>query len=379
MTSYSCLIAILFMVSPGEQGSSASKTEEAETVTPSTEPKNEIIDSVSEDDSSSNEPSEVNWETVIQYDKGLTEGPRQYKSAYFCTYSPMPCVITQDGVLRFNIPESLHGKLQLDMYVFHDGRVNKIDYLQKNSFQDFVIVERILNRQRNKNVWSLSDRIEQRIFDRLYLYGIKLQYKLSEGDPIVLEMYEHDKPETRKTYFFRYHQSGYRYPFDIALIVPINRAQIRFNPNEPKSNQGMFKPALTVGLTANRDPDTHYSLMDKVRMAGYPALFLSWVPRADQAAQELAAAQGLKANETGAIFVGAGVTYFGSLSLGHRNVRSDRAVLGAVAHDGARQVSWLPGALLAVRALPAAPRVRPRGWSRGGVPRDPLLRQASAN
>ncbi len=304
------------MVSPGEQGSSASKTEEAETVTPSTEPKNEIIDSVSEDDSSSNEPSEVNWETVIQYDKGLTEGPRQYKSAYFCTYSPMPCVITQDGVLRFNIPESLHGKLQLDMYVFHDGRVNKIDYLQKNSFQDFVIVERILNRQRNKNVWSLSDRIEQRIFDRLYLYGIKLQYKLSEGDPIVLEMYEHDKPETRKTYFFRYHQSGYRYPFDIALIVPINRAQIRFNPNEPKSNQGMFKPALTVGLTANRDPDTHYSLMDKVRMAGYPALFLSWVPRADQAAQELAAAQGLKANETGAIFVGAGVTYFGSLSLG---------------------------------------------------------------
>ena len=76
----------------------------------------------------------------------------------------------------------------------------------------------------------------------------------------------------------------------------------------------MFKPALTVGLTANRDPDTHYSLMDKVRMAGYPALFRIRVT-CRPSAQELAAAQGLKANETGAIFLGA-ASPTSALSLG---------------------------------------------------------------
>ena len=323
MTTYSCLIAMLFAVTTDNLGSSASKSDETATAADKPAVVSEIKESGTEDDDSSiteKEPNQaaddVNWEKLLEYDKGLTDGPRQFKSALYCTYSPMPCVITQDGVLKFNLPEEDRSRLQLDMFVFHDGRVNKVDYLEKNSFHDYVIVERILNRQRNKHVWSLSDRVEQGIFDRLYIYGIKLQYKLDEGDPFVVEMYEHDKPEARKTYFFRYHQSGFRFPFDIALIVPFNSVRIplrRQSASEEVYDQGMFKPAITMGFTSNRDPDSVYTFWDKVIMAGYPSVFASWVPRSRQT-EDNETEYELK--DPSAVFMGAGITYFGCLSLG---------------------------------------------------------------
>ena len=207
------------MVSPGEQGSSASKTESKRSPLPpslrtrsSTQFPKTIL---------RKRTLEVNWETVIQCRQGADRGAKAMANRFTCTYCPCPASSRKTACSGLTF-QNLAWQTTTDMYVFHDGRVNKIDYLQKNSFQDFVIVERILNRQRNKNVWSLSDRIEQRIFDRLYLYD-QTPVQLSEGIP---SSWRCTNTTTRnaKDVVFRYHQSGYRYPFDIALTVPINRA-----------------------------------------------------------------------------------------------------------------------------------------------------------
>jgi hypothetical protein len=173
-----------------------------------------------------------------------------------------------------------------------------------------VVIERIYNRARNRQVWSLMDRIGKRIYDRLHLFGMSLQYEIDDGDPLVLEVRELNNPSNNKSYFFRYHRSDLRVLFDIALLVPIDAVQFPKPALEDSGwKNGSLSAALTIGFSWTQDPERDYAFYQKVFMAGYPAVFLGPV-------QRVLKVEGDDDKARTDLYIGAGFTYFHCLFFG---------------------------------------------------------------
>ena len=314
MIRMSLFLLFVFVHLPGLAFGAPDSTESSEStaalptevlLTPATKPQNLKSNLPPASDRAS-----TNWEVLVEYDKGQTSGPRSYKSAEYCSYAPKPCIITEDSVIKFNIPEADTGRYDIELKLLHRGSVVNVDFMEKNSFHDYVIIERIYNRARNRHVWSLMDRIEKRIYNRLHLFGLSLQYEIDDGDPLILQVRELNNPSNEKSYFFRYHKSDLRVLFDIALLVPIDAAQF---PKPALENSGWkngsLSAALTVGFSWTQDPETSYPFYQKVFMAGYPAFFLGPV-------QRVLKVEGYENMVRTDLYLGAGFTYFHCLFFG---------------------------------------------------------------
>ena len=242
--------------------------------------------------------------TLLRYDKGRETQRRIYRNAEQCT--DRPCVLTQHGALRFDWGEEV-GRYKISLWLLHRGTLTQIDYLEKRSALDYFLVERMFNRRRNRKIWSLLQRIEEGELDTLYVYGINLQYALDQGDPLIVEITHRDVPNRHQRYYFRFHRSGFRLAFDVALLIPINSVRIP-SPDPPYVNSNL-NAAATFQIARNKDPEAQYSWFQKILLSGHPTLFLGLLNRKLQL-------DGEQPKRQSDLFVGAGVTFLDFLFLG---------------------------------------------------------------
>ncbi len=252
-------------------------------------------------DSPSEATERVDWGATVWFDRGGEGDQRVFRRATECIV--VPCVVTDDGAIRFNrMPER---NLRVDFYLVHDRSVTRIDYFEKRTSKDYQTLERALQLRRNRAVWSLARRLEHGDLDTLYVSGVKRQYKLREGDVIVLEAYDEDDRSDVFTAYFRVHRHGLRLKLDFALVVPINA--VRLPKPTPDWESGALGAAGTLQLRRNKDPEVDYSVLGNLWMSLHPTLFLGLTRR------DFEAPDGDTQSD---LFAGVGLTFFDFLFVG---------------------------------------------------------------
>ncbi|MEM6733551.1 MAG: hypothetical protein AAF658_18470, partial [Myxococcota bacterium] len=247
----------------------------------------------------------VDWSGVLWFDRGDNDEMRHYWLATECTNTP--CVITQDGALRFN--RQPDRELDIEMWLVHARSVTRLDYFEKRSRKDYVMLERALNLHRNRPVWSLSENLETGRFETAYISGVTRQYRLREGDLIVVEVRDRANPSDSETFYFRYHRSGFQLRLDFGLVVPINA--IRVPEPSPPWMSGSVGAAGTLQLRKTKDPEGEYSRLESLWLSVHPTVFLGLMVRDLEQPGRVP-----EDREQADIFGGVGITLFDFLFVG---------------------------------------------------------------
>ncbi|MEM6531578.1 MAG: hypothetical protein AAF654_03095 [Myxococcota bacterium] len=247
----------------------------------------------------------VDWANVLWFDRGGDDEHRRFRRANECL--EIPCVITQDGAIRFN-RDPKH-ELRVEFWLVHRRAVTRIDYFEKRTRGDYVTLERAMNLHRNRPVWSMSKRLESGDFDTLFVAGVARQYRLRNGDLIIAEVYDAEDPSASQTTYFRYHREGFRLKLDFALVVPINA--VRVPEPTPNWESGVLGAAATVQLRRDKDPERDYSALGSLWLSVHPTVFFGLTVR------DLEAPGRIPEDETASdVFAGLGLTFFDFLFVG---------------------------------------------------------------
>ncbi|MEL6545116.1 MAG: hypothetical protein AAFQ82_10860 [Myxococcota bacterium] len=247
----------------------------------------------------SEKPKPIAWDEVLWFDRGGDDERRSFVPAADCLV--VPCVISEDGAIRFNrVPER---DLRVEFWLVHARSVTRIEYFEKRTREDYLMLERALNLNRNRPVWSLSKRLESGDFDTLYVSGITRQYRLREGDLIVAEVHDAGDPGTRFTAYFRFHRQGFRLKLDFGLVVPINA--IRVPKPTPDWESGVLGAAATLQLRRAKDPEEEYSALGNLWLSVHPTLFMGLTVRDFEQPGRIPEDQ-----TQSDVFAGVGLTFF---------------------------------------------------------------------
>ncbi|MEO1173844.1 MAG: hypothetical protein AAFX94_17620, partial [Myxococcota bacterium] len=241
----------------------------------------------------------------LWFDRGGDDERRNYRRAHECL--AVPCVVTQDGALRFNrIPGR---ELRVEFWLVHARTVTRIDYFEKRTRTDYVMLERAMNLNRNRPVWSMSKRLESGDLDTLYIAGVARQYRIREGDLIIAEVYDAEDPARSQTSYFRFHREGLRLKLDFALVVPINA--VRVPQPSPDWESGVLGAAATVQLRRSKDPEVEYSTLGSFVRSVHPTVFFGLTVR------DFESPGSVPEDEAQSdVFAGLGLTFFDFLFVG---------------------------------------------------------------
>lgn len=244
--------------------------------------------------------------TLIQYDRGTKHGVRQFQPAGKC--ANRPCIVTQHGAIHFT-PEASKQYL-ITMGYIHDGAYRPIEYFQQSTNLEQKFGERILNRTPNRKIIQLTSHVQSGTIDTIYIYGVRLQYGLVEGDPIIISLMHKTNREDEQKYYFRFHHEGVRADIDVSFVFPLNY----FHPNPGNAIQGADRGmALSLSMARSMDPERYYGWANKIARAVRLNMFLGVVNRST-----LNASSGDQVIENKVDgFGGLGITVFDFLNLGY--------------------------------------------------------------
>lgn len=209
----------------------------------------------------------------VEFDRGRGSGLREFQSADRCMTTP--CVVTHDGAIRFRFDPG--EPVEIDAAFLHEGNVSPILLFEKREREDYAVFERIFHPHRNKRTWDIRSRIERHELETLYLFGLTQQYRIDDGDPIVIEVRSLREPSQTRQYFFRYYATGTQLGCDVAIVFPLNV----YPPPEEDTTIRYLGPAfaLTVSVGWNMDPERRYTPLVKLAHALHPVVIAGVLSR----------------------------------------------------------------------------------------------------
>lgn len=243
---------------------------------------------------------------LVEFDRGEKKGERLFRSADDC--HTKPCGITQHGALRFHA--SVPRQYRVEMGYIHGGVYRPIDLFQQSTSLEQKLGERLLNRHPNRKIVNLSRMVERGDLNTVYVYGLRLQYEMAQGDPIVVRLIRYDRPDEINEYYFRYHHAGVRADFDLAFLYPINYFHPNPNDTIQSANAGI---AFSLSAGTNMDPDRRYSWFSKIMRSVRLNLFTGVINR--RVLGDIAGDRVIQDDADG--FGGVGLTFFDFLIAGY--------------------------------------------------------------
>jgi hypothetical protein len=193
----------------------------------------------------------------LQYDRGSKAGTRHFQVADACLDTP--CVVTQHGAWQFG--PSVTDRYRIELGYVHEGSYRSLDIVQQSTTLEERLGERLLNRYPNRKVINLARTVERGDTQVIYIYGLRLQYDLSEGDPLVVRLVHVKDAKDVLEYYFRYHHDGAQPDLDLAFLYPLNIFHPNPGGNIKRSDAGV---AFSLSVARTMDPEQHYSWVRKM-------------------------------------------------------------------------------------------------------------------
>ncbi len=244
--------------------------------------------------------------TLLEFDRGTSNGERNFLQSDRCQETP--CVITQDGAWKFST--AVPAVYTVTMQYMHGGALLPINIFQQSATFEQKLGERLLNRYPNRKIINLVHMVETGEVQTLYMYGIRLQYDIDEGDPFIIRFTHRKNPAHVFEYYFRYHHTGIRPDLDLAFLFPFPP----FAPNPGGAIQNASR-AMAFSLSAGSpmDPEQRYHVLRRLMKAVRVNLVMGVVDRS--IVSDIAGDQVIKSSVDG--FAGVGVTFFDFVLAGY--------------------------------------------------------------
>lgn len=248
----------------------------------------------------------VSASALVEFDRGEKKGERLFRGADGC--HTKPCVITQHGALRFHA--TVPTRYRVEMGYIHGGAYRPIDLFQQSTSLEQKLGERLLNRHPNRKIVNLSRMVERGDLNTVYVYGLRLQYEMAQGDPLVVRLTHLARPQEVHEYYFRYHHAGVRADLDLAFLYPINFFYPNPNDTIQSANAGI---AFSLSAGTNMDPEHRYSWFSKIMRSVRLNMFAGVINR--RVLGDIAGDRVIQDDADG--FGGLGFTFFDFLIAGY--------------------------------------------------------------
>ncbi len=188
----------------------------------------------------------------LDYAVGATKYDQNFLDAASCQFSP--CVINKFAAIKLD--HKIKSRYAVELGYWHDHAYQPLSLFQAASTLDEQFSERLFNKKPNRQIFNLENAVNKGATDTIFLYGIKLQYSMDEGDVIIVTLKDINNPANVYEFYFRYHVPGPIWDLDVALIFPVNY----FKPN-PAAVIRSSRVALGVSYSLGwyMDPEKHYS------------------------------------------------------------------------------------------------------------------------
>ncbi|EKD50537.1 MAG: hypothetical protein ACD_62C00510G0004 [uncultured bacterium] len=194
-------------------------------------------------------------ENTITFAQGHKKNvPLVFMNATHCHKSP--CVIGQYGAIKF--APGLSATHDIKLSYLHDDQMMSFSLFQEGALFKEGLFDRLVNKQRNRNVFNLEQSLAAGQTDTVYLYGVLLHYQLEEGDLIVIDIINHKDAKDKHQCIFRFHRTGPIFDADVALINPID--YFAPNPNDTVKYASIsIAVSTSVGWYMNPEKDYNFA------------------------------------------------------------------------------------------------------------------------